>query len=267
MLAILKRFSLPIGIALAFLFALVIVQSSEAFHDCIENAQYKASQTTHPKQLTDVPITFVMRERCWGDYAHRYSDGIIAVFTVILAGSTIALWLSTHNLWKVTDDTLKHSEKTTQRELRAYIGIEPRGVKHLIGEDSLVGHIAIKNYGKIPAKNISMFTITDYFSDGSKFFSKIGDVYPSKTSLPPRAEMIFGTATVVKVDSIKAADDSDADWIGYIFVYGKVTYTDELGTDGWTEFCHRYPCKMLDSNFRISRKYGRYHEIDGNASS
>lgn len=95
MLSFLKRFALPIGIALAFCAALVIVQSSEAFQDCIENAQYKAVQASHPKQLSDVPVTFIMRERCWGDYVHRQSDVIIALFTIILAGSTIALWAVT----------------------------------------------------------------------------------------------------------------------------------------------------------------------------
>lgn len=75
--------------AIAFIF---LMQSSETFQNCIENAQYKAARGTNYKQLTDVPITLLMRERCWGDYVNQNGNGIIALFTIILAASTIGLW-------------------------------------------------------------------------------------------------------------------------------------------------------------------------------
>jgi hypothetical protein len=97
-----------------------------------------------------------------------------------------------------------------------------------------------------------------------KWFLRSATFYKSKAALPPRAEMVFGTASAVSIDSIVVTEDGCADYVGYVFVYGKVTYTDELGTEGWTEFCHRYPCEMMEGDSRIRRKYARYHEIAGN---
>jgi hypothetical protein len=87
--------------------------------------------------------------------------------------------------------------------------------------------------------------------------------------------MTFGTAsvtTVASVDSGVNVDDLTEDQetasgvTGYIFVWGRVTYTDDFGTNGWTDFCHRYPCSMLEEGVGgcIDRKYARYHELGGN---
>jgi hypothetical protein len=193
---------------------------------------------------------------------------LTAMASVFIALFTATLWYSTDKLWRVTNETLRHNEVTTRRELRAYISVEPRGVKRFVGTDLFVGHIAIRNVGRIPAKDISMFVLTDYYLDGSQKDFKIGEIYKSKTALPPRAEMVFGTAGVVDIKSIKPVIASDrksaSGWGGYIFVYGKVTYTDEFQTDGWTEFCHRYPCEMMEDENRISSDYARYHELGGN---
>jgi hypothetical protein len=253
-----------IGAAAALVAFVFVAQNSETFRTCIENYQYKAAQRTLPKQISDVPIPFGVRVNCWGTYIRETAEGITAVFTIILAGSTIALWLSTKRLWRVTDESLRHAEKTTQRQLRAYIGVEPRGVKRIAGQDRLLGHFAIRNFGRIPAKNISMYTLTDYYADPTKMVFKVSQIYQSKTTLPPRAEMVFGAASSVGIDDIDIIEDGSADYVGFIFVYGKVTYTDEFNTDGWTEFCHRYPVEMMDGDSRIRRKYARYHEIAGN---
>lgn len=199
-------------------------------------------------------------------FLQTYEHELIAGFTIVLAFSTVFLWLSTRRLWKVTNDTLEHAERTTKSELRAYIGVEPRGVTRLVDQDNLLGHIKIRNFGRIPAKNISIFVLTDYHSDPTKMVFKIGQLYETKTALQPRAEMILSAASVVSIDFIDVTEDGNADYVGCIFVYGKVTYTDEFNTSGWTEFCHRYPCEMMEGDSRISRKHARYHERGGNAA-
>ncbi len=77
--------------------------------------------------------------------------------------------------------------------------------------------------------------------------------------------MTFGAASFVHIDSL-ALDPETSEPTGFIFVYGRVTYSDEFGTDGWTDFCHRYPCAMMEDGIggRIHRKYARYHELGGN---
>ena len=214
--------------------------------------------------LAQIIATLRWTKVCTGDFLKADGEAITAFFTLVLGISTIGLWLSTQKLWRVTDRTLGHAEDTAKRELRAYIGVEPRGVTRVAGQDLLFGHFAIRNFGRIPAKNISMYTLTDYYADPTTMVFKVGQIYKSKTTLPPRAEMVFGAASAVDIDSIDIIEDGSADYIGFIFVYGKVTYTDEFNTDGWTEFCHRYPCKMMEGDGRIRRKYARYHEIAGN---
>src|SRR5262249_47993515 len=92
----------------AFVIFVLVAQNSQTFRDCIENYQYKAAQSSLPK-LSDVVIPFGIRVNCWGRYINEVANGTIAVFTIILAGSTIALWLSTKRLWQVTDDTLRQA--------------------------------------------------------------------------------------------------------------------------------------------------------------
>jgi hypothetical protein len=232
-----------IGMVIAFIGFVLIAQNSDSFQNCIENYQYKAAQSSFPKHIADIPITLGARVNCWGAYIHTVSEGIIAVFTVVLAGFTIALWFSTKQLWKVTDETLRHTESTAERELRAYIGVEPRGVKRLSGKDELLGHIAICNFGKIPAKKVSYYAVTDYYSDEEKMVYKFGEIYQSKTVLAPRAKMVFGTASVVRIDDIMVTDDGNADYVGFIFVYGKVTYTHEFNTEGGLNFATGTPVK------------------------
>jgi hypothetical protein len=212
----------------------------------------------------------------WADAHHDAIEALSAigvfVFTIVLAVSTAFLWRSTKALWKVTDKTLRHAERTTERQLRAYIGVEPGGVIRLQGEDLLIGHYTIRNVGGIPAKDIAMFSIASYYQDGSQRDFKIGQLYQTTNAVVPRAKMTFGTASAtsidsgVNVDALTEDQETASGVTGYIFVYGRVTYTDDLGTDGWTDFCHRYPCSMLEDGVGggIKRKYARYHELGGN---
>jgi hypothetical protein len=243
----------PWVLAIVFLASVAwIVLSSAQFQNCVEKSKTNAADQNFQGNVAE--FYFIFRG-CAGGFVHNNAEGIIAVFTVILALSTIFLWGATRDL-------VQESRDTSRRESRAYIGVEPRGVKRFVGKDLLIGHFAIKNFGGIPAKNVSMYAVTDYRlePENTREF-KIGRIYDSTTSLPPRAKMIFGTGPGVDIDSIQISDDEEANYRGYIFVYGKVTYTDEFGTKGWTEFCHRYPC---EGDYRISRKYARYHEIAGN---
>ena len=48
---------------------------------------------------------------------------VSAIATIFIAWFTYTLKRSTDNLWGVTDKTLRHAERTTQSELRAYVYI------------------------------------------------------------------------------------------------------------------------------------------------
>src|SRR4051794_2471417 len=48
-------------------------------------------------------------------FLHTYEHELVAGFTIVLAFSTIGLWLATKHLWEITDETLNHAEQTAER--------------------------------------------------------------------------------------------------------------------------------------------------------
>src|SRR5262249_37414740 len=79
------------------------------------------------------------------EFANRRAALIAALSTGFLAIFTWRLWLSIHRLWSVTNKTLEHAERTTRRELRAYVSVEPLGINEYIGHNYLIGHYQIRN--------------------------------------------------------------------------------------------------------------------------
>lgn len=95
----------------------------------------------------------------------EYSGTWIAVFTIVLTASTAALW------W-VTRNTLRHAEKSSEEQMRAYVGVEdifleaphfwqsgwdvPQDTPpDFVYEDLL--RVKIRNAGKSPAHNVAVF--------------------------------------------------------------------------------------------------------------
>jgi len=229
----------------------------------------KLNRIDDPSKTSDADKQNFSAERETDDWGHKFlCETKVGEFS--LAVLTLALVVVTGMLWFATDRLVKGADETAKKQLRAYIGVEPRDIIRLEGDEFLIGHYAIRNVGSIPAKNIAMFAVTDYRQGGNERGFKIGDLYKTTIGLVPNAEMEFGTSTVTGINVDCLADDTSEESVsgvaGYVYVYGKVTYTDEFGTEGWTEFCHRYPCARLEEGVGacIDRKYARYHEIEGN---
>jgi hypothetical protein len=201
------------------------------------------------------------------DHGHFYWR--LAVFTA-------RLWLSTNKLWSVTNKTLEHAERTTRKELRAYLSVEPLGINEYIGHNYLIGHFRVRNTGKIPAKDVSIYSTIALDADGKRTKFPIGIARPSPTVLQPGAEMEFGSYEGWEIPADQLDSNEPLKVRGYLYVWGEILYTDEFKTAGWTAFCHRYPCDMFGmtkrkeaagrglDNRRIHRKFARYHEEAGN---
>ena len=89
-----------------------------------------------------------------GNFVGDHDKGIVAAFTVILAISTIGLWVSTNHLWSVTRIAAEHIPRVE----RAYLhgGGEPIG-EDPWNEDSFVKNfptfrLDINNHGKTPGE-------------------------------------------------------------------------------------------------------------------
>jgi hypothetical protein len=211
-----------------------------------------------------------------GELANHWAALIAALSTVLLAIFTWRLWLSTHRLWSVTNKTLEHTEQTSKKELRAYISVEPLGINEYVGHDYLIGHFRIRNIGKLPAKNVSIYSTIRLDSDGARKNFPIGRLRVSPTVLQPGAVMEFGSYAGYPIPADQLDSSEPLQLKGYLYVWGEVLYTDEFNTVGWTAFCHRYPCDVFGAaeanaataprahNRSIHRKFARYHEEAGN---
>jgi hypothetical protein len=84
-------------------------------------------------------------ERTWEDPVAFFTLWI-AIFTCVLAASTIGLWIATIL-------TLRHSRETAERQLRAYLTIEGGGVLLLNG-NTISANVKFRNTGQTPAYDV-----------------------------------------------------------------------------------------------------------------
>jgi hypothetical protein len=209
------------------------------------------------------------------DLANRWAALIVAVFTAILAIFTARLWRSTERLWIATNRSLQQAEHTARKGLRAYVSVEPLGISEYAGHNLLVGRFNVRNFGKIPACDVSIYSTIGLDADGARSEFPIGTARISPTVLHPGAAMEFMSYGGYPIPVDQLDRDEPVKLGGYLYVWGEVLYTDELNTMGWTSFCHRYPCEMFgmsaneanagrDRKRSIDRKFARYHEQAGN---
>lgn len=89
-------------------------------------------------------------------WLERHDKSVIGVFTIVLAISTIGLWLATNKLWAAGERQLVHLDGASKHQLRAYIHIEKVEVLGKLNSD-VAPHfrITFKNYGHTPAHKVS----------------------------------------------------------------------------------------------------------------
>jgi len=207
--------------------------------------------------------------------ANNWAALIIAIFTAVLAIFTARLWRSTQKLWTVTNLTLQQAEQTSRKELRAYVSVEPLGITEYADHNLLVGRFKVRNIGKIPARDVSIYSTIALDADPARRDFAIGTPRISPTVLQPGAKMEFVCYEGYPIPADQLDHDEPLKLAGHLYVWGEVLYTDELHTIGWTSFCHRYPCEMFGTsddetptgrvrNRSIHRKFARYHEEAGN---
>ncbi len=207
--------------------------------------------------------------------ANDWAALIIAVFAAIVAIFTVRLWRSTERLLTITSRTLQHAEQKSRRELRAYVSVEPLEIAEYPGHNCLVGRFQVRNIGKLPARDVSVYSTIGLDADATRRDFTVGTPRISPTVLQPGAAMELLSYEGYPIPADQIDRDEPLKLAGYLYVWGEVLYTDELNTVGWTAFCHRYPCDMFGvgeeggaasrrRNRSIDRKFARYHEEAGN---
>ncbi len=207
--------------------------------------------------------------------ANNWSALIIAVFAAILAIFTLAVWRSTQKLWTVTSQALQQAEQTSRKTLRAYLAVEPLGIAEYAGHNLLVGQFQVRDIGKLPARDVSIYSTIALDANAMRRDFPLGTPRISPLVLQPGTAMEFLCYEGYPIPADQLDRDEPLKLAGYLYVWGEVLYTDELNTVGWTCFCHRYPCDMFGVNADdpaasrarnrgIDRKFARYHEEAGN---
>lgn len=238
------------------------------------------------------------------------ADYTLALFTVILALSTIGLWWQTERLAKGADDqsqkmvrainaTLSVSsstrevagamgdaasamekvagiseaamlatERSNQRQLRAYLSVEAAGVNQLIKSDQGMGHVIVRNVGKIPAHNVSVRV--HMLISGDRWLA-LGpydlDNETVSRAIHPDATMPQGS---IETQAVAAICNPGTN----VYVWGIVYYDDGYGKRRMTKFCHRYSTASFnrrgdwdrepsETRSIIDRDKARYH-TEGN---
>jgi hypothetical protein len=158
--------------------------------------------------------------------------------------------------------SVDQSSLNAQRELRAYLAVKPGGLippEGAIGPDHVViGHAIIVNVGRSIASDIeiALDIVESPSSDwGDEPFEGLAK---NAGVLLPQVDMTLGTKSIT------------LDPAGFVYVVGRVGYSDGFDKKRFTTFCHRYNRSALrkvegSTGHRITAEDGRYHSKGNSA--
>jgi hypothetical protein len=187
----------------------------------------------------------------------------IADYTLALAAFTGMLAVSTVGLWIATAIGFGNQSRETKILQRAYITARRRGID-LTDDGKIIGQLAFVNVGNLPARNFCAAVKICWSIDPD--LNEFEELPLGEVVLPAKTKFPSGTGPLPEENAEFFRHASG----GFIYVWGRVSYTDGFGGSRWLRFCHRYNCKSpRNSKGGISRRYGRHHhhynEDDGGA--
>jgi hypothetical protein len=188
-------------------------------------------------------------------------DRRIATYTFALAVFTGILALSTIGLWIATDLILRHGRQTAERQLRAYVSIEPDGVGDYNPPDRIIARVRFRNTGSIFAKHVATSICCELSEDGERETFGEGNISGNNV-IAPRAEILRSADEAIfksVIDSARSAAEGMGKQL-YLYVWSIVQYHDGFTSGRWTRYCHRYNFSALDQGkYSIPRQNYRYH--------
>ena len=165
----------------------------------------------------------------------KTTDDPVAMFTLVLAVSTIGLWVAT--LWLYLG-----GEKHSERQLRAYIVATVQAdIQNFNAAARPLVILGFVNAGQTPAHDVRVFT-----SCAVAKFPLNGPPKPPEELGPGHSEGVIGpqgtfhirqkSHEVVTVEEHRAVQKGAAAF----YVYGEVFYRDAFKRQLHTRFCHFY---------------------------
>jgi len=189
-------------------------------------------------------------------------DWMLVIFAGLLAIFTAHLWYTT-----------KRDTKILQR---AYIAVEPLGIHLMQNGTELIGHVAIKNAGHLPARKVSWLVNIHASESGEERDSLFplqhgkGNIVIAPGAVATRdSEKGVQMQTLNELSGAEAGVDRERERSTYLYVWGAVNYDDGFKKMRTTKFCHRYNWitrKQHDKPCVIAAADARYHDYANGAN-
>jgi hypothetical protein len=202
-----------------------------------EHSQQAADNNEHEDCPTFFAGTLLGFQRGF-DWIKRDDNdkGVVAGFTVVLAISTIGLWLATNRLWDAGERQLGHLSDTAERQLRAYImAIRGRVKTFEIGKPVKV-QATFKNTGQTPAYEVEAILgiIADDVPTEQSFEINWSDHSPHKgvTGSGETFSSFVGLTDPLTQDQHDAIIAGEA----AVWAFGRARYRDAFGATRHTKF-------------------------------
>lgn len=206
-----------VGSALVFLFLIAV--AVPALRTLGHNPHQQSSASEAPKERP---------RKSSDDRLAEYTLWLM-IFTGVLAAGTLALWYVTHK-------TLRHAERTSQRELRAYVMVESVRIENAVPGRAPNAVVNVRNFGRTPAHHFSHasmlgcqpFPLTESPPLVKEETDPEHPMAPSATQiLAPRFSTPLSVADYRAVETGTHA----------LYVVGEMHYTDAFGDEHITRFC------------------------------
>jgi hypothetical protein len=137
------------ALMLATVIAGFAVYRSSTYQECTAD---KGKQASYQQQYERYGPLMVYID-CLGPFSHENHSPITAAFTVILALSTIALWVSTRDSALAARAAAEHIPRVERAYIYGGFGPHSGGRRYATdenGNDFIVASVTMANYGKTP---------------------------------------------------------------------------------------------------------------------
>jgi hypothetical protein len=204
------------------------LQGSQTFKSCIQQDLTQASENKSENDFSAFVARANLFRNCLGDFVRDKKDETLVAFTVILAFSTILLWVATRDL-------VSSAERTAKSQLRAYVGIASGhlSIEIVDGKIKPSVTIRIRNFGQTPAYEVrskGSITLARKFSHALN--NRLISVSGKNAIFPQSSQRIL-----LSQDFNDPAGEGPLD----TFVFGYITYRDAFGHLRRTNF--RFTCR------------------------
>jgi hypothetical protein len=130
----------------------------------------------------------------------------------------------------------------------------------------VLGHVGIRNAGRLPARDVGWSVTIKQSTNGSETNFPLREVAGSIV-IAPGGVAPRGTENELLLQDLAKASGSDRvkgrgeESEIFLYVWGIIRYHDGFRHGRFIKFCHRYNWIMRDQGgYRIDKTHARYHE-------